>query len=70
MPRADGEEGYAAAPNLSLDFDLDSEADLSPTHRGSSIGFGSLGSGVEDEDGHGQGIALVVDAEVRPWNPL
>ena len=63
---ADEEGGFAAVPALSLDFDLGSEADLSPTARGSSLGFGSLCSGLDgDEDGHGQGIALVVDAEVR-----
>jgi hypothetical protein len=65
--RAEGEEsgGFAPVPSMSMDFDLGSEADLSPSHRtGSSLGFGSLPSGVDDEEAGGQGIALVVDAEV------
>lgn len=67
--RADGvaeDAGFLAVPSMSLDFDFGSEAELTPTHRtGSSLGFGSLPSGLEDgEGGLGQGIALVVDAEV------
>jgi len=56
-------------PSMSLDFDLGLEQpEMSPMHASPSIGFGisSLeeGSGAAD----GQGIALVVDAEVSSPN--
>ena len=68
--RADGaveEGGFPAVHSMSLDFDFGSEADLRPPHRtGSSLGFGRLPGSLEaGEAGLGQGIALVVDAEVR-----
>ena len=54
-------------PQFSLDFDLDSEhgLDAAPAERLSSLGYGI--AGLEEGSGaaDGQGIALVVDAEVR-----
>lgn len=62
------DEEYLNIPNMSLDFDLDSEQlDLTPTAtRASSLGYGIASLAAEEnDDGHsGQGIALVVDAEV------
>lgn len=53
-------------PQFSLDFDLDSEhgLDVTPTERPANIGYGI--AGLEEGTGmaDGQGIALVVDAEV------
>ena len=53
----------------SLDFDLGSEqVDLSPmsARAGSlQIGYGIASLAADVDDGQGQGIALVVDAEVR-----
>lgn len=63
--RAD-EDGFNV-PSMSLDFDLESEqGDLSPTSRANSLGYGIASLAAEEaDDGHGgQGIALVVDAEV------
>ena len=62
------DEEYLNIPNMSLDFDLDSEQlDLTPTAtRASSLGYGIASLAAEEiDEGHsGQGIALVVDAEV------
>ncbi len=59
---------------MSLDFDLDSEQlDLTPTAtRASSLGYGIASLAAEEiDDGHsGQGIALVVDAEVNACHPI
>ena len=54
-------------PQFSLDFDLDSEhgLDAAPAEGLASVGYGI--AGLEEGSGaaDGQGIALVVDAEVR-----
>ena len=61
------DEGAFNVPQFSLDFDLDSEhgLDAAPAERIASLGYGI--AGLEEGSGaaDGQGIALVVDAEVR-----
>ncbi len=61
------DEGAFNVPQFSLDFDLDSEhgLDAAPAERIASIGYGI--AGLEEGSGaaDGQGIALVVDAEVH-----
>lgn len=50
---------------MSMEFDLESEQlDLSPTTRSASLGYGIASLAAEEIDDGGQGIALVVDAEV------
>ncbi|KAK9917406.1 hypothetical protein WJX75_004000 [Coccomyxa subellipsoidea] len=66
---AEDEDGFNV-PSMSLDFDLESEqGDLSPTSRANSLGYGIASLAAEEaDDGHGgQGIALVVDAEVTSY---
>ncbi|BDA48371.1 Protein FAM91A1 [Coccomyxa sp. Obi] len=71
LPNPAEDEEYLNIPNMSLDFDLDSEQlDLTPTAmRASSLGYGIASLAAEEiDDGHsGQGIALVVDAEVTSY---
>ncbi len=57
-------------PQFSLDFDLDSEhgLDAAPAERPASIGYGIAGLEEGTGTADGQGIALVVDAEV--WKHL
>ena len=53
-------------PQFSLDFDLDSEPGLeAPLERAPSVGYGIAGLEEGTGTADGQGIALVVDAEVR-----
>lgn len=60
------DEAFNVPSMGSLDFDLGSEqADLSPTSaRAASLGYGIASLAADVDDGQGQGIALVVDAEV------
>ena len=61
------DEGALNVPQFSLDFDLDSEhgLDAAPAEGPASIGYNI--AGLEEGSGaaDGQGIALVVDTEVR-----
>ena len=62
-------------PQFSLDFDLDSEPglDAPPLERNPSVGYGIAGLEEGTGTADGQGIALVVDAEVHfscPRNAL
>jgi len=63
---ATADQDVYKVPQFALDFDLDSEhgLDSAPTERPANIGYGI--AGLEEGSGaaDGQGIALVVDAEV------
>ena len=60
------EGNFAHVPQFSLDFDLDSEhgLDAAPAERLASIGYSIAGLEEGTGTADGQGIALVVDAEV------
>ena len=66
MLHAIADQDVYKVPQFALDFDLDSEhgLDSAPTERPANIGYGI--AGLEEGSGaaDGQGIALVVDAEV------
>ncbi|CAK0785595.1 hypothetical protein CVIRNUC_008805 [Coccomyxa viridis] len=69
LPNPIEDEGGVDVPQFSLDFDLDSEPglDAPPLERNPSVGYGIAGLEEGTGTADGQGIALVVDAEVTSY---